>query len=253
MTEAVEGRSPGGTSRRDFLKKGVLGGGAIVGGYLLMRSPLIAALAPADTTSPGRQRRWTMLIDLRRCDGCGDCTTACRTEHNVPLDQVTQDGGTFYLPRPCMHCENAPCVKVCPVGATYRSPDGLVVIDENRCIGCRYCIAACPYDARYFNWETPTGTTTSPIDDGSLGHTDHTRGIVEKCMFCAHRIEQGRLPACVEGCPMKAIYFGDANEDFLSNGPEMIRLSQVLSTQDAFRWKEELGTEPRVYYLPARR
>lgn len=251
-----------GTSRREFLRKGALASGAVLGGYLLFRSPLISAGDTAGVSSSGRVRRWTMVIDLRRCDGCGNCTTACRTEHNVPLDQewikvyqLTGDGGTFYLPRPCMHCENAPCVKVCPVGATYRSKDGLVVIDENRCIGCRYCIAACPYDARYFNWETPTeptGTTTTTTSE-ERGHTDHIRGIVEKCMFCAHRIDVGRLPACVEGCPMKAIYFGDANEDFLSNGPEMIRLSAVLATQEAFRWKEELGTEPRVYYLPSRR
>lgn len=259
MNAESEPGKQGGTSRREFLRIGALAGGAVLGGYLLLRSPLIG-LGSAETNSTDRVRRWTMLIDLRRCDGCGDCTTACRMEHNVPLDQewikvyqLTGDGGTFYLPRPCMHCENAPCVKVCPVGATYRSKDGLVVIDENRCIGCRYCIAACPYDARYFNWSTPTESTTTPIDEGDLGHTDHIRGIVEKCMFCAHRIEVGRLPACVEGCPMKAIYFGDANEDFLSNGSEIIRLSEVLRTQEAFRWKEDLGTEPRVYYLPSRR
>lgn len=247
-------------ARRQFLKWVGLAGAAA----------LVAATVPAFLVRdvedvqgvPPRRRRWTMLIDLRRCDGCGVCEVACQKEHHVPDGQewirvysLTSAGGVFYLPRPCMHCDNAPCLKVCPVGATFRSADGLVLIDPSRCIGCRYCMAACPYDARMFNWSEPEmtahGADLSP--DLSRGTRDHRRGVVEKCMFCAHRLDGGRLPACVEACPMKAIYFGDANEDFLSNGSETVRLSTVLSTQQAFRYKEDLGTEPRVYYLPVRR
>ena len=203
-----------------------------------------------------------MVIDLRRCDGCRKCTQACHDAHDVPDGQEwikvytrTENGGSFYFPRPCMHCENAPCLKVCPVGATFRSKDGLVLIDEDRCIGCRYCMAACPYDARSFNWGDPEQSDAGPdlSPTPTRGHTHHRRGIVEKCTFCAHRVDQGELPACAVGCPMKAIYFGDANEDFVSNGAEVLRLSEVLARQQAYRWKEDLGTEPRVYYLPARR
>jgi len=209
--------------------------------------------------APGGQRSWVMVIDLDRCDGCGVCTTACRTEHNVPSGQewikvywVTDPEGARYpLPRPCMHCENAPCVNVCPVGATYVRQDGLVLIDHNRCIGCRYCMAACPYNARYFNWDGPLELT--PEEQAAYRPeypTVHRRGTVEKCVFCAHRADVGQLPACVEACPMKAIFFGDAREDAVSNGSEVWRLSQVLRERGGFRFKEELGTKPRVFYLP---
>lgn len=248
-------------SRREFLRWTCFAGAAIA---VAGSAPFLLAEAQEPASeSPDRRRRWTMLIDLRRCDGCLKCEVACRNEHNIPEGQkwmkvftlTAASGGTFFLPRPCMHCENPPCVKVCPVNATFRTEDGLVLIDENRCIGCRYCMAACPYDVRVFNWqspdppEPPEALSPDPIH----GHLEHRRGVVEKCMFCAHRLKEGRLPACVEGCPMLAIYFGDANEDFVSNGYERLRLSTVLSSQQTFRYKEELGTEPRVYYLPVRR
>ncbi len=253
-----------GMNRRRFLKIAALAGGAAAAGYLLLKVPgeLGGSSAEHAGGTPGRTRKWTMLIDLRRCDGCGKCTKGCQEAHNVPDGQewirvyrVTENGGTFFLPRPCMHCGNAPCLKVCPVGATFRSADGLILIDEDRCIGCRYCMAACPYDARSFNWGNPREpeATEALAVAPSRGHEEHRRGVVEKCTFCAHRLDKDELPACVRSCPMRAIYFGDANEDFLSNGPEVVRLSQVLATQHAFRWKEELGTEPHVYYLPARR
>jgi len=252
--------------RRRFLILAALGGAGAAAAALGVKSLLPSGSVPdGDQTSKdqtGRRRSWVMLIDLRRCDGCGKCTDACQQEHGPPSGQEwikvyrrVENGGMYFLPRPCMHCENAPCVKVCPVGATFHSRDGLVLIDEDTCIGCRYCMAACPYDARYFNWGEPnTKVGHDDLPAASVrGHSHHKRGVVEKCMFCAHRIGTEHLPACVEGCPMQAIYFGDANEDFLSNGPEVIRLSRVLSTQQSFRFKEELGTEPRVYYLPVRR
>jgi molybdopterin-containing oxidoreductase family iron-sulfur binding subunit len=247
-------------SRREFLRWTGLAGVAIAAAGSV---PFLLAEAPEPASgSPERRRRWTMLIDLRRCDGCKKCEVACRKEHNVPEGQnwlkvftLTAASGTFFLPRPCMHCENPPCVKVCPVNATFRTEDGLVLIDEDRCIGCRYCMAACPYDVRVFNWSKPNPSEAPELHppDPTFGHRDHRQGVVEKCMFCAHRLKDGRLPACVEGCPMLAIYFGDANEDFVSNGYERLRLSTVLSSQQTFRYKEELGTEPRVYYLPVRR
>ncbi len=251
-------------SRREFLRWAAIAGVSLAAaGGLPFALAKGFAQAPTEPVGPsGRRRRWTMLIDLRRCDGCKKCEVACRAEHNAPETQtwikvltLTSASGTFYMPRPCMHCENPPCVKVCPVNATFRTEDGLVLIDEGRCIGCRYCMAACPYDARSFNWHSPPAPTVPPIPgpDAVHGHTVHLQGVVEKCMFCAHRLAEGRLTACVEGCPMKAIYFGDANEDFVSNGFERLRLSKVLSTEQVFRYKEELGTEPRVYYLPVRR
>lgn len=204
-----------------------------------------------------------MLIDLARCDGCGLCTSACREAHFVPEGQAwiqvyrVQDegGGEFFLPRPCMQCDNAPCVAVCPVGATYKVENGNVLIDHDRCIGCRYCMAACPYNARSFNWTEPTHTPEE------LAHSyrpeapwPHRRGVVNKCMFCAHRTEEGELPACVMGCPMDAIFFGDAGEDAVTNRVgETWRLSETLRRRSGFRFKEELGTKPRVFYLPAGR
>lgn len=207
-------------------------------------------------------RQWVMLIDLKKCDGCGLCTEACSEAHFVPEGQqwikvyTVEDefGHRYYLPRPCMQCENSPCLHVCPVGATYRREDGVILVDHRRCIGCRYCMAACPYDARSFNWAEPAHTPEE------LSHTyspeapwPHRGGVVEKCMFCAHYSEHGILPACVRGCPMEAIYFGDLREDAVSNGREILRLSETLKRQHGFRLKEDLGTEPRVWYLPARR
>ena len=253
-----------GMDRRRFLRMAALACGAGAAGYILTKVPgQLGGSGGAEAAGTAqRTRRWTMLIDLRKCDGCSACTDACRDAHDVPEGQewikvyrITTGTGSYFLPRPCMHCDNAPCLKVCPVGATFRSQDGLILVDEDRCIGCRYCMAACPYDARYFNWSSPadTGTDTDLSEQVSRGHLHHKRGVVEKCTFCAHRLDNGKLPACAEGCPMKAIYFGDANEDFLSNGVETIRLSKVLATQQTFRYKEELGTGPHVIYLPARR
>ncbi|MBI4415655.1 MAG: 4Fe-4S dicluster domain-containing protein [Euryarchaeota archaeon] len=202
-----------------------------------------------------------MLIDLKRCDGCRLCTSACGKAHFVPSGQewmkvykVQGEGGEYFLPRPCMHCENAPCANVCPVGATFQRSDGLVLIDHRRCIGCRYCMAACPYNARHFNWEEPPHTPEELEHPYSPEEPwPHRRGTVEKCTFCAEEFSEGKLPACVQACPMKAIFFGDASEDAVSNGVETWKFSEVLKREGGFRLKEELGTRPRVWYLPARR
>lgn len=221
--------------------------------------------------SQGRRRKWVMVIDLERCDGCRKCTEACIEEHNVPqtwggpgyngkqqwieVVETNPDpkaSGRF-LPTPCMNCENAPCVKVCPVGATYYNEDAIVLIDNTRCIGCRFCMAACPYSRRFFNWGEPEhGADEQFIQYSPDYPVPHRKGTVEKCIFCAHRVSRGRLPACVEACTkagMKAIYFGDANEDAVSNGEEVVRLSELLDKRGGFRLKEEFGTDPSVYYL----
>jgi molybdopterin-containing oxidoreductase family iron-sulfur binding subunit len=252
-------------SRRRFLKLIAVGGGFAAAGALggkFLFEKLAGTPEDALNPAPGEKRSWVMLIDLKRCDGCGVCTAACRKEHNVPAGQEwikvyqvrNDDGSSYFLPRPCMHCENAPCVSVCPVGATFVRRDGLVLVDHDRCIGCRYCMAACPYDARYFNWG---GNAELTPEERTLYRPEypvvHRRGTVEKCVFCAHRADQGQLPACVEKCPMKAIFFGDAREDAVSNGTEVWQLSKVLRESAGFRFKEELGTKPRVFYLPARR
>ncbi len=147
-------------------------------------------------------------------------------------------------------------MKVCPVGATYKRDDGLVLINQDTCIGCRFCMSACPYEARYFNWfDPPVSAEEKFITYSDEYPVPHRRGVVEKCMFCAHRTNMGRLPACVEACHnkgMDAIYFGDRLEDSVSNGAEVVRLSELLSKNNAYRLKEDLGTEPRVYYLAPR-
>jgi Fe-S-cluster-containing dehydrogenase component len=192
---------------------------------------------------PGR--RWVMVIDLATCDGCDDCVVVCRDHHMIEPDrewiriyrmQDSPDTAPYWFPKPCYHCDNPPCTKVCPVGATYKRSDGLVLVDGERCIGCRFCMAACPYSARVFNWER------SP---------NRRVGTVEKCDFCADTLPDGDLPHCVTVCTMGAVYFGDANEDAVTNGrAETVRLSQLLHDRAAYRFREDLGTEPRVFYLP---
>jgi molybdopterin-containing oxidoreductase family iron-sulfur binding subunit len=142
-------------------------------------------------------------------------------------------------------------VKVCPVNATFKRQDGLVLIDNERCIGCKFCMAACPYSTRVFNWSEPQ----QPVDITHWATNAETNlparvGTVEKCDFCPDRAREGLLPPCVEACPNGVFYFGDENEDTVSNGEETIGFKQLLKERAAYRFQEELGTKPRVYYLP---
>jgi molybdopterin-containing oxidoreductase family iron-sulfur binding subunit len=162
--------------------------------------------------------------------------------------------GTYWFPRPCMQCDNPPCVKVCPVGATFKRADGPVLIDQERCIGCRYCVAACPYSARYFNWAEPPHTPQELAQTYSVEtNIPHRRGVVEKCILCPQLLGKSKLAACAAGCPMGAIYVGDTLEDAVMNSKgETARLSTLLHEGAVYRYLEELGTEPCVYYLPPR-
>jgi phenylacetyl-CoA:acceptor oxidoreductase subunit 1 len=210
--------------------------------------------------------RWAMVIDQAKCVGCGYCTLACRAHNDVPpsmswspvVSAGKVGGHEIFLPRPCMHCEHAPCVEVCPVGASYYRPDGIVMMDYNKCIGCRYCEVACPYGARVFNWEAFTGPNPAVPTWGQPEVGRRPRGVPEKCSFCVQRIDRGlarglkpgvdpeATPACVVACPVHARVFGDLNDP-------ASEVSRLLAEHPHYRLREDLGTAPRVYYLPARR
>ncbi|NAZ12597.1 MAG: 4Fe-4S dicluster domain-containing protein [Desulfurococcales archaeon] len=242
--------------------------------------------------------RYVMIIDLNKCTGCRTCMVACAMKNGLPpgifwttvewtpiagvIQADRRSTGNYpYTPMTpvhniCNHCDNPPCVKVCPVGATYKREDGLVLIDYERCIGCRYCMSACPYGVRTFLWEDPEKTLEDAIrrtrssnpykagenkmaepdyvygdpveyrDKGRLVHKSVLRlkrGIVTKCTWCVERIDKGLKPVCVEVCVGRARIFGDLDD------PNS-EVSQILSRKNAVRRLEHLGTEPRVYYIP---
>lgn len=250
-------------SRRQALLALAAAGSALAAGPLL--APLVQVHGesdPADPTHAGETplppRRWAMVIDLRRCDGCKKCTEACQAKHYLPPEQEwikvytvrDRTGVEVNIPRLCMHCEDAPCVRVCPVSATFVDRDGLVLVDQDKCIGCRLCMAACPYEARYFNWTEPKIKPPLPTKATPEYPSPQQRGTVGKCVLCVHNIKYGQLPYCLEACTMDAIYIGDLDADVATNGTETVRLSTLLSENNAIRLKEELNTKPRVWYIP---
>ena len=221
----------------------------------------------AGAASPPSQRlrRWTMVIDLRRCDGCQSvdkppqCTESCIEGHYAPqpmewiqvYENPLPDGGSQFVPTPCQHCQNAPCVNVCPVGATFATPEGVVLIDQQRCIGCRICMEACMYDRRFFNWGQPPVPPQAMFMHYTPEHqTAAIKGTVMKCDFCPDMARAGRLPYCAQGCPNNAIYYGDLEENLATNGKQVISISSFLAENSGYRLKEELGTQPRVHYIP---
>lgn len=208
-------------------------------------------------------------FNVTRCEGFMECMYACVKENNLDRKSHTQyiqifelehgemrpesgDSkffhkvpveGHFYMGVQCFHCENAPCIKACPTKATWREPDGIVVVDYDWCIGCRYCMAACPYYGRRFNWHDPQVPTNEMTKKQHyLGNRMRQKGQVEKCTFCVQRSREGRLPACVEACPTGARVFGN-----LLDPKSEIRF--VLKHKKVFRLKEDLGTDPKFWYF----
>lgn len=207
---------------------------------------------------PGK--KFVMVIDLSRCKNLKRCQASCNKMHFVPEGQnwvkiypMQESANTspYWQPTICMHCDEPPCVKVCPVDATFKRTDGLVLIDNERCIGCRFCMAACPYSVRVFNWDEPElPEEANNIDEIDSGSSLPKIGTVDKCDFCPHMAREGKLPHCVDACPNGVFFFGDINEDTVTNGAETFRFSQLIKDKAGYRLMEDLGTKPRVYYLP---
>ena len=202
--------------------------------------------------------QWAAVIDLRRCDGCKYCTEACQSTHYLPKEMEwikvyeveAENGNQFFMPRICMQCENPPCLKVCPVEATFKNSEGVILVNQDRCIGCRLCMAACPYEARYFNFRQPPQPPEGFAQPMPEFPVPQRRGTVGKCVLCVHYVKEGRLPACVEACRMDAIYIADLNTRVMTNrSGETYEMSRYLRENDAFRMKEEMNTSPRVWYV----
>lgn len=228
---------------------------------ITMQRDLLKAL-----NKPLEQRKWSMTIDLKKCIGCHACTISCIAENklgpNVVYRPVKEEEiGTYpnlsfkFLPRPCMQCEEPPCTPVCPVQATWKREDGIVVIDYDKCIGCRYCIAACPYGARSSESGTNFTDNTPKVQPYETlpsyeynkkwekgGHFKSPVGNARKCHFCTQRIENGLLPQCVTTCVGRATYFGDVSDN--SN-----LITKVTVSSRAWKYKEGMGTHPSVTYL----
>ncbi|HEY4799633.1 MAG TPA: 4Fe-4S dicluster domain-containing protein [Bacteroidia bacterium] len=284
-----------GASRRDFLRKSLITGGILTAGAIGLdkvfskdkpsgssgetttvytKNGKICKVDPAHleeygavpvTNEEARKgipgKKFVMVFDLAKCDGCKKCTEACQEMHFTESDREwikvykmkdSESSQPYFMPKPCFHCDSPLCTKVCPVNATFKRQDGIVLIDNERCIGCRSCMAACPYSTRYFNWSHPIQPpSVMNIAYSPEQGVPRKMGTVEKCDFCPHMIREGKMPACVSGCPMNAIYFGDQNEDAVTNSAGVtMKFSQMMEDNAGYRFLEELGTEPRVYYLP---
>lgn len=226
------------------------------------------AVVAIEDVRPTPGVRFAYALNLSVCIGCRRCAQACHEENNhdrpshqsyirvLEIDKGTVDlekgradydhpvprGDKYYMPVQCHQCDNAPCVRVCPVEATWKEADGIVVVDYNWCIGCRYCEAACPYHARRFNWEKPQvpAAEINP-DQAYLSNRIRPAGVMEKCTFCLHRTRKGRLPACLEACPTGARVFGNV----LDPASE---IRWVLENKRVFVLKEDVGTRPRFFY-----
>lgn len=206
------------------------------------------------------EKHYVMVIDTVRCMGCHTCAVACKLENNLPDgiwwnrvltvggDEMETPSGEYpnvqmdFITLSCQHCENPACVKVCPVGATWKDEEtGLVMQDPDACLGCRYCMVACPYTGvRQFNFEEPQYAAGFAV--GSADAPAHQKATVGKCTFCAHRLAKGQLPACIEQCPARARHFGDLND------PES-EVAQLLRQRQYFQLLAEKGTDPSVYFL----
>lgn len=245
-------------TRRRFLQIS----GLTIAGIAVKPASTLFSNQPTNRTG----KRWAMLVELRAClqkDRCTDCIDACHTLHNVPRFEQPKHEIKWIWTSPfehvfpdqthrfmrdeqrrqpvlvlCNHCENPPCVTVCPTKATFIREDGIVMMDYHRCIGCRYCMAACPYGARSFNWRDPRPA----LKKVNQTFPTRTKGVVEKCSFCEERLVKNLKPACVEACKEKGLYFGDLNN------PDS-ELRKILEDRHVLVRKPELGTRPNIYYL----
>ncbi len=272
---AREDENATGIGRRSFLKLagGVLGAAGVYAVLINVKGTAVLDLASGQAAGEydPTEHSWGFVINSHNCIGCGKCVVACKQENRVPQRddcsrtwieryQVTQDGRVlvdsphsgingfvgqpspspdeeqpivdkaFFVPKLCNQCDNSPCIQVCPVAATYKTKDGIILVDQDRCIGCRYCTQTCPYGARYF---IPAGADRSPTGNTS---------VADKCTWCYHRITKGRLPACVEACPVGARVFGDLND------PESA-VRKIMRDTRVTVLKPELGTKPKCYYV----
>jgi Fe-S-cluster-containing dehydrogenase component len=222
-----------------------------------IKGTAIASHKQAVEGLPGK--KFVMVVDLGKCKNARKCVDACQEGHGlsraqewmrVYLMQDSKKTAPYWFPRPCFHCDNPLCVSVCPVGATFKRADGIVLIDTDRCIGCKFCMTACPYSARVFNWKKPENQTVDEKDYNPELNMPAKEGTVGKCVFCADRLRNNELPRCVKACPMGVLYFGDLLEDTVTNGDETVRFSELIKERSGYRYLETLGTEPSVYYLP---
>lgn len=254
-------------TRREFMTL-LIGAGATFVAAAALADPLNTVakdlLQGGDSHGHGDSPyHWVMVIDLSTCIGCDYCVYACQATNdtqtdmrwNIRVTDETQLGNVFHLTRPCLHCNHAPCVHVCPVAATYYRADGLVMMDYDKSIGCRYCQTACPYGARTFNWDEREDENPYQPEWGRAEVARRPRGVVEKCTFCVHRIDAGlenglmpgvdaeATPACVNACPVTARFFGNLKD------PNS-EVSRIINSTATIRLREDLGTEPNVYYIP---
>jgi Fe-S-cluster-containing dehydrogenase component len=276
------------SSRRQFLKKGLAtGAGVAVGGGLVsayldsaaaetgekvkvlttggeimevdvgqLKLPRVS-IAESHKGIPGK--KFVMVIDLGKCKNARKCVEACQKGHHLPKSQeflkvyLLQDSektSPYWFPKPCYHCDNPLCVSVCPVGATYKRTDGIVLIDNQRCIGCKFCMTGCPYSTRVFAWKHYPEFDEDKEPYSPEASSPGKEGTVSKCDFCPDLIRVGKLPYCVSSCPMGVIYFGDVDEDTVTNGTETLQFSELIRDRAGYRYLEVLGTRPCVYYLP---
>lgn len=219
-----------------------------------------AHITSAESRKGIPNKKFVMVIDLAKCKNARKCVESCQKAHDldyheefmkIQLMQDNEESFPYWFPKPCFHCDEPPCVTVCPTGATFKRDDGIVLIDNDRCIGCKFCMTSCPYSARLFNWGHKDSFDNTDQPYSPETSVPAAEGTVMKCDFCPDLLRQGKLPYCAKSCPMGVIYFGDKNEDIVTNGEETVRFSELIKERSGYRHLEHLGTRPNVYYLPA--